>query len=146
MLSLHFACSQLNCGGCGDIGHGVMIRLSDSCRHLRELRLSGSPSLLDESLMLLARRSCTEELEVLDVRGCVQLSSASIEFLAKASPCLSWVYLDGLPKVKTEHLRQLRSLFPLVRFFFCEINPKVKGVPTYRGIASNKKKSKKAKS
>lgn len=61
--------SQLDCSGCGDVGHNVMIRLSDKCRGLRALRVSGSSKLVDESLMLLARRKCTRELRILDVRG-----------------------------------------------------------------------------
>ncbi|KAL8272438.1 hypothetical protein Esti_003728 [Eimeria stiedai] len=136
---------DLNCNGCGDIGHNVLIRLSDKCHRLRELRVSGSSSLVDESLMLLARKNCTRELELLDIRGCIQLSSASIAFLAKVSPCLSRVFLDGLPKVNLPQILQLGALYPAIQFCSSVAKPKLLGVPTYRRIDADPKKNKKSK-
>lgn len=56
-----------------------MIRLSDKGQGLRVLRVSGNHSLVDESLMLLARRNCTKELTTLDVRGTPAKSAAETE-------------------------------------------------------------------
>lgn len=71
--------------------------------------------------------------------GCVQITPASLEFVSKASPALSSVFIDGLPKVSAQQADRLRALFPSIAFCCGETKTTAKGIPLYRRIDVNPK-------
>lgn len=135
---------EIDCSGCDTVSNGVLLRLSESCKGLRGLRLAGASSLRDEGLALLARLNCFKHLSLLDVRGCTELSAMSIEVVLRGAPSLSFVYLDGVNKISDDQLKQIKSKYPSCTFVRrSETEKNARGMPLYRKISTPEKKKKK---
>ncbi|XP_026192747.1 uncharacterized protein LOC34618919 [Cyclospora cayetanensis] len=128
---------DLECCGYLELNHDTLIRLSEKRGGLRVLRVAGCSSIQDDGLMLLARRNCTQELKVLDVRGCVKLSILSLEFILKRSPLLSIVYLEGLPKLTEEQTHDLRTRYSMCKIYSGGAGQSFFVAPAYRLIDAN---------
>ncbi|OEH75457.1 hypothetical protein cyc_02009 [Cyclospora cayetanensis] len=138
---------SFSCAGCTELSAQALqaflsehqniccLNISLCCQRESDIKLG--TSIQDDGLMLLARRNCTQELKVLDVRGCVKLSILSLEFILKRSPLLSIVYLEGLPKLTEEQTHDLRTRYSMCKIYSGGAGQSFFVAPAYRLIDAN---------